>query len=309
MTCIASIDIGTNTVRLVIFETELTGGLTQLYQAMAITRLGEGMDTKKRLLDARMDETISKLIEFRKKCREFEPLTIRAVATSAVRESSNQQEFVSRAKIEADVKVEVIPWEQEAGLMIKGVLWRLPNTEKDILAFDIGGGSTEFILARDRKIISAFGTLLGSIRLTEKFISRHPIDISEYKLLEVFLRRELREVKNKLSDFPPELLLGTAGTVTTLAAIDENIYPYDSEKVHGKSITFKRVEEILETLKRKSLDERLAMRTIEKGREDLIIAGGALTLEIMRIFNCKLLTISDYGLREGLVLDALNQEC
>jgi exopolyphosphatase/guanosine-5'-triphosphate,3'-diphosphate pyrophosphatase len=309
MTCIASIDIGTNTVRLVIFETELTGGLTQLYQAMAITRLGEGMDTKKRLLDARMDETISKLIEFRKKCREFEPLTIRAVATSAVRESSNQQEFVSRAKIEADVKIEVIPWEQEAGLMIKGVLWRLPNTEKDILAFDIGGGSTEFILARDRKIISAFGTLLGSIRLTEKFISRHPIDISEYKLLEVFLRRELREVKNKLSDFPPELLLGTAGTVTTLAAIDENIYPYDSEKVHGKSITFKRVEEILETLKRKSLDERLAMRTIEKGREDLIIAGGALTLEIMRIFNCKLLTISDYGLREGLVLDALNQEC
>jgi len=309
MTCIASIDIGTNTVRLVIFQTELTGGLTQLYQAMAITRLGEGMDTKKRLLDARMDETISKLIEFRKKCREFEPLTIRAVATSAVRESSNQQEFVSRAKIEADIKIEVIPWEQEAGLMIKGVLWRLPNTEKDILAFDIGGGSTEFILARDRKIISAFGTLLGSIRLTEKFISRHPIDISEYKLLEVFLRRELREVKNKLSDFPPELLLGTAGTVTTLAAIDENIYPYDSEKVHGKSITFKRVEEILETLKRKSLDERLAMRTIEKGREDLIIAGGALTLEIMRIFNCKLLTISDYGLREGLVLDALNQEC
>ena len=308
MTRIASIDIGTNTVRLVIFQTEL-GELTQLYQAMAITRLGERMDTKKRLLDARMDETISKLIEFRKKCREFEPLTIRAVATSAVRESSNQQEFVSRAKIEADVKIEVIPWEQEAGLMIKGVLWRLPNTEKDILAFDIGGGSTEFILARDRKIISAFGTLLGSIRLTEKFISRHPIDISEYKLLEVFLRRELREVKNKLSDFPPELLLGTAGTVTTLAAIDENIYPYDSEKVHGKSITFKRVEEILETLKRKSLDERLAMRTIEKGREDLIIAGGALTLEIMRIFNCKLLTISDYGLREGLVLDALNQEC
>ena len=309
MTCIASIDIGTNTVRLVIFQTELTGGLIQLYQAMAITRLGEGVDTKKRLLGARMDETISKLVEFRKKCREFEPLIIRAVATSAVRESSNQQEFVSRAKIEADIKIEVIPWEQEAGLMIKGVLWRLPNTEKDILAFDIGGGSTEFILARDRKIISAFGTLLGAIRLTEKFISRHPIDINEYKLLEVFLRRELREVKNKLSDFPPELLLGTAGTVTTLAAIDENIYPYDSEKVHGKSITFKRVEEILETLKRKSLDERLAMRTIEKGREDLIIAGGALTLEIMRIFNCKLLTISDYGLREGLVLDVLNQEC
>ena len=308
MTCVASIDIGTNTVRLVIFQTKL-GELIQLYQAMAITRLGEGMDTKKRLLNARMDETISKLIEFRKKCREFEPLTIRAVATSAVRESSNQKEFVLRAKREANIEIEVIPWEQEAGLMIKGVLWKLPNTEKGILAFDIGGGSTEFILARDRKIVSAFGTLLGSVRLTEKFISRHPIDANEYKALEVYLRRELKEVKDKLSDFSPELLLGTAGTVTTLAAIDENIYPYDSEKIHGKSITFRRVEEILETLKRKSLDQRLAMKTIEKGREDLIIAGGALTLEIMRIFNCNLLTISDYGLREGLVLDALNQQC
>ena len=308
MTCIASIDIGTNTVRLVIFQTKL-GELIQLYQAMAITRLGEGMDTKKRLLNARMDETISKLIEFRKKCREFEPLTIRAVATSAVRESSNQKEFVLRAKREANIEIEVIPWEQEAGLMIKGVLWKLPNTEKGILAFDIGGGSTEFILARDRKIVSAFGTLLGSVRLTEKFISRHPIDANEYKALEVYLRRELKEVKDKLSDFSPELLLGTAGTVTTLAAIDGNIYPYESEKIHGKSITFKRVEEILEALKRKSLDERLAMKTIEKGREDLIIAGSALTLEIMRIFNCNLLTISDYGLREGLALDVLNQEC
>ena len=151
--------------------------------------------------------------------------------------------------------------------------------------------------------------MLGSIRLTEKFISRHPIDASEYLALEVFLRRELKEVKDNLSEFSPELLLGTAGTVTTLAAIDEDIYPYDSEKIHGKSITFKRVEEVLETLKRKSLGERLAMKTIEKGREDLIIAGGALTLEIMRIFNCNLLTISEYGLREGLVLDALNQQC
>ena len=103
--------------------------------------------------------------------------------------------------------------------------------------------------------------------------------------------------------------MGTAGTVTTLAAIDGNIYPYDSKKIHGKRITFRRVEEILEALKRQSLDERLTMKTIEKGREDLIIAGGALTLEIMRAFNCKSLTISDYGLREGLVLDLLNQEC
>ena len=306
MTCVASIDIGTNTVRLLILETKPDGSLREVGQVRAITRLGKGMDTEKKLLGDRMDETISVLTNFRDECRKFEPLTIRAVATSAVREACNQKDFVSRAKKEAGLEIEVISWEEEADLMVKGVLWKLPNIEKDILVFDIGGGSTEFLLARDRKIVSAVGTQLGTVRLTEKFISHHPIDVNEYKALETHFRRELNVVKEKLSGFPPEVLVGTAGTVTTLAAIDGNVYPYDPEKIHGRSLTFKRVEELLEDLKNKSLAERSAMRAIEKGREDLIIAGGALVLETMRVFECNLLIVSEHGLREGLVLDTLS---
>jgi len=306
MTCVASIDIGTNTVRLLILETKPDGSLHEVGQVRAITRLGKGMDTEKKLLGDRMDETISVLTKFRDECRKFEPLTIRAVATSAVREAGNQKDFVSRAKKEAGLEIEVIPWEEEADLMVQGVLWKLPNIEKDILVFDIGGGSTEFLLARDRKIISSVGTQLGTVRLTEKFISHHPIDVNEHKALETHFRRELKVVKEKLSDFPPEGLVGTAGTVTTLAAIDGDIYPYDPEKIHGRSLTFKRVEELLEDLKNKSLAERSAMRAIEKGREDLIIVGGALVLETMRVFECNLLTVSEHGLREGLVLDTLS---
>ena len=306
MTCVASIDIGTNTVRLLILETKPDGSLREVGQVRAITRLGKGMDTEKKLLDDRMDETISVLTNFRDECRKFEPLIIRAVATSAVREASNQKDFVSRAKKEAGLEIDVISWEEEADLMVKGVLWKLPNIEKDILVFDIGGGSTEFILARDRKIISSVGTQLGTVRLTEKFISHHPIGVNEYKALETHFRRELKVVKEKLSDFPPEVLVGTAGTVTTLAAIDGDVYPYDPEIIHGRSLTFKRVEELLEDLKNKSLAERSAMRAIEKGREDLIIVGGALVLETMRVFECNLLIVSEHGLREGLVLDTLS---
>ena len=306
MTCVASIDIGTNTVRLLILKTKPDGNLSEIAQIRAITRLGKGMDTEKKLLDDRMDETISVLTKFRDECRKFEPLTIRAVATSAVREASNQKGFVSRAKKEAGLEIEVISWEEEANLMIKGVLWKLPNIEKDILVFDIGGGSTEFLLARDRKIISSVGTQLGTVRLTERFISHHPVGLSEYKALEIHFRRELKVVKEKLSDFLPEVLVGTAGTVTTLAAIDGDVYPYDPEAIHGRSLTFKRVEKLLEDLKNKSLAERSAMRVIEKGREDLIVAGGALVLEIMRAFECSLLTVSEHGLREGLVLDTLS---
>ena len=306
MTCVASIDIGTNTVRLLILETKPDGSLREVGQVRAITRLGKGMDTEKKLLDDRMDETISVLAKFRDECRKFEPLTIRAVATSAVREASNQKYFVLRARKEAGLEIKVISWEEEADLTVQGVLWKLPNIGKDILVFDIGGGSTEFILVRDRKIISSVGTQLGTVRLTEKFISHHPIGVNEYKALETHFRRELNLVKEKLSGFPPEVLVGTAGTVTTLAAIDGDVYPYDPEIIHGRRLTFKRVEELLEDLKNKSLTERSAMRAIENGREDLIIVGGALVLEVMRIFGCDLLTVSEYGLREGIVLDALN---
>lgn len=307
MTRVASIDIGTNAVRLLVMEREPNGNLLAIEQERAITRLGERMDIENRLLDHRMNETISVLSEFREKCFAFEPLTIRAVATSAVREASNQKEFISRAKEEADIEVEVISWEEEASLMMRGVLWRLPGAEKNVLAFDIGGGSTEFILARDKGIVSAAGSLLGVVRLTEKFLFHHPVEVNEYVALEGCLRRELKAIKEKLSDFSPEMLVGTAGTVTTLAAIDGDVYPYDTEQIHGRTLTRTRVEELLESLKMKSLDERLAIKTMEKGREDLIIAGSALTLEIMRTFACGLLTVSEYGLREGVVLDAINQ--
>lgn len=306
MTRVASIDIGTNTVRLLILEIQPGGGIREIDQEREITRLGEGMDREKKLLDHRMNGTISVLAKFKNKCQAYEPLTIRAVATSAVREADNQGEFVSRARDEAGVDIEVISWEKEAGLMIEGVLWKLPGADKRVLAFDIGGGSTEFILARDREIISSAGSLLGTVRLTEKFISHHPIKDHEYLALEAHLFRELKSIKEKLSGFSPEILVGTAGTVTTLAAIDGDVYPYDPEKIHGRILTRARVKELLVTLKKKSLDERLAMKTMEKGREDLIIAGGALTLEIMRTFNCDLLTISEYGLREGIVLSTMN---
>jgi exopolyphosphatase/guanosine-5'-triphosphate,3'-diphosphate pyrophosphatase len=254
-----------------------------------------------------MQGTLSVLAEFRDRCREHEPITIRAVATSAVREAGNRDDFLNRVRKELGLEIEVIPWEDEARLMMEGVLWRLPDAEKAVLAFDIGGGSTEFILTRNREIVAATGTLLGTVRLTEKFISHHPIVEKEYRALEEHLRRELNLIKEELSAFPCEMLVGTAGTVTTLAAIDGDVFPYDPKKVHGRTLSLDRVEKILADLKVKSLEERVAMKTVERGREDLIITGSALVLEIMRVFECDLLTVSEYGLREGVVLDVVKR--
>ncbi len=305
MTKIASIDIGSNTVRLLILEENADGDFRELDAARRITRLGEGMDLDRRIREPRMKATLNVLAEFRERCRPHGDIPIHAVATSAVREASNREEFLKRAGEEAGLAIEVIPWEEEARLTLEGVFWRLSPARRNLLTFDIGGGSTEFILSRGKTIAGFQSTPLGTVRLTEKFLTRHPVKAEEYGRLETHLRKELASVRRQLPQFNPEMLIGTAGTVTTLAALDQNVHPYDPEIIHGMELPFDRIRRLQETLKALSIEERLALKPLEQGREDLIIAGTAIVLETMRLFECSVLTVSEYGLREGILLKAL----
>ena len=299
----ASIDIGSNTIRLLIAEKTSEGAFRELESIRAITRLGEGMNTEKFLRSNRMDATIEELKSFKTKLIAYEPLPLLAVATSAVREAKNQDAFIARAK-NAGIEVSVISWEEEAQLTLDGVFWKIPDEGKDTLTFDIGGGSTEFILSRGKNVKQSFGSSLGVVRLTERFISRSPTDPKEYSALTDFLEQELATIRDQLNAFTPERVIGTAGTVTTLAAIDKNIFPYDPEKIHRSTITLARINEIQEDMKRKTLEERLTLPALEKGREDLIIVGIAIVLATLKAFACSQLTVSEYSLREGLLLKA-----
>jgi len=303
---IASIDIGSNTVRLLILESTGDQKLNLLVSKRDITRLGEGIDTQGKLAEHRMQNTLKVLIRFRQICLENGDPPLFAVATSAVREASNGQEFVRLVKKETGIDIKIIPWEEEARLTLEGVYWKIPHKNRKVITLDIGGGSTEFILSEGKNIKGFCSTSLGVVRLTEKFITQHPVDKKEYHSLQNHLQCELQAVKNKLSAFLPELLIGTAGTVTTLAAIKENIYPYDPKKIHGSTFSKSEAESILDDLKEKSLSQRLLVKPIEPGREDLIIAGTAIVLEVMRAFGCEILTVSEYSLREGLILRAMN---
>ncbi len=300
----ASIDIGTNTVRLLILQSDADGNFRELNSERRITRLGEGMDTQKCLLPARMDATVQVLSEFQQILSRHEPLRLRAVATSAVREASNGAEFVRQVQERTGIRIEVIPWEEEARLTLQGVFWKIDHKDRPALSFDIGGGSTEYILSRGPKMQRARGTRLGTVRMTERFLTRHPVVDTEYRQMQNHIRTELDTVRNELCDFQPELLLGTAGTVTTLAALDLDLYPYDPEKIHGHVLSRDRIDAIQEGLKSRSIAERLKLKPLERGREDLIIAGGLLVLETMWAFACEKLTVSEYGLREGILLTA-----
>ena len=303
---IASIDIGSNTARLLILESTGDQKFKLLVSKRNITRLGEGIDAQGKLTEHRMQTTLKVLSRFRQICLENCDPPLFAVATSAVREASNGQEFVRLAKKETGIDIKVITWEEEARLTLKGVYWKIPHENRRVITFDIGGGSTEFILSEGENIKDFCSTSLGVVRLTEKFITQHPIDEREYHSLQNHLQYELQIVKNKLSAFLPELLIGTAGTITTLAALKKNIYPYDPEKIHGSTFSRPEAEAILDDLKGRSLSQRLLLKPIETGREDLIIAGTAIVLETMRAFGCEILTVSEYSLREGLILRAMN---
>ena len=160
-------------------------------------------------------------------------------------------------------------------------------------------------LSKGDQVVGSTGTSLGTVRLTEKFISQHPVPHQDYENLAAHLQSELSSVKDRLPALRPEIAIGTAGTVTTLAALDRNIYPYDPAKVHAVSLPLDNIQKIQTGLKAQSIDERLQLKPLERGREDLIIAGIAIVLETLRTFGCPSLLVSEYGLREGIILKAL----
>ncbi len=303
----AAIDIGTNTVRLIIMEVDSHENFREIDSERVICRLGEGIHTDKRLLPHRIELVVNVLNQFKTKCESYGKIPIQVVATSAVREASNKNSFIENVKESTGLNVNVISWEEEARLTLQGVFWKLPDHAKSTVIFDIGGGSTEFIYSNGKKIISSYGTLLGVVRLTERFITQHPVLDDEFYSLENFLNDEFVVIKEKLHLPQPEVLIGTAGTVTTLAAMDQNIFPYNPEKIHGMLLPQENIQKLMEDLKSKSLEERLKINSLERGREDLIIAGTALVLATMKAFHCPFLTVSEYSLREGILLNAYNQ--
>ena len=305
---VASVDLGSNTVRLLVAEQTEEGDLRSLHEERRIIRLGEGLHTAGRLLDHRMQRAIETLREFREICRRYGDVSLQVVATSAVREAANREAFVDRVRREVGLEMQVISWEEEARLTLEGVLWKLPLENRRYLVFDIGGGSTEYILGEGRELKGSAGTRLGVVRLTERFLTRHPVDPKELEALRAFIAGELQTVRRQLKDPVPQDLVGTAGTVTTLAALEKNLYPYDPLQIHGTRLSRERVAFWLDYLGGLTLEERLRLKPLEKGREDLIIAGTALTLETLRIFDAPGLLVSEYALREGLLLRALGQK-
>jgi exopolyphosphatase/guanosine-5'-triphosphate,3'-diphosphate pyrophosphatase len=312
MTTVAGVDIGSNTLRLLIARVEPGERLVPLVSTRRMTRLGEGMGREALLRPSAVDRALEALREFQRQIAEHRPDHVTAVATSAVREAGNRDEFLRRVSAESDLTVEVLSGQEEARRTLLGAWWGLRHAGVDglsaCLLIDIGGGSTEYVLGRDGTVDGWDSTSLGVVRLTERFLHHDPPTDGELDALRAYINGELETTAGRIGPMPAGCCLaGTAGTVTTLGALIGRLDRYDPSAVNGMRVTAEAVDDWVERFIRMTTEQRRALPLMEAGRAELIVAGGVVLQSSLRRWRWDGLRVSDWGLKEGIILDAVRR--
>ncbi len=304
----AAIDAGSNTLRLLIGEIH-DAAFSRIHADRAVTRLAGGLRDTGTLRPENMEKSVSVLKGFARAIEVHGATRVEAVGTSALRDARNSREFLDMVSREAGIGIRIISAMREAELTLRGILMGVKGDGVSLIA-DIGGGSTEWILSRDRKSL-AWGSLqIGVVNLFEGFIKTDPPssgDISsvmrEIDAHLLPLRKEITGRALRVKDF-----VGTGGTITTLAAMDLGLSGYDPEKVHMHSIPLERLSLLRDTLVSLPVRRRRDVRGLEAERADLIIPGILLTIRLMDLGGFPEVIVSDYGLLEGLIEEMYHEE-
>ncbi|MBI5746066.1 MAG: Ppx/GppA family phosphatase [Nitrospirae bacterium] len=308
MAVIAGIDIGSNTLRLLITEIG-KHHFKEIHSERMITRLGEGLSGSGRLTNNAIIRTVSTLKDFRTIIDRYMVNEVVVAATSAVRAAENRQYFIDLVKKETGFDIEVISGKEEARRTFLGILHGLDKRIHNIVAIDIGGGSTEFIFGSGGEILSRISIDLGVVNLTERHLKSDPILPSELSSMDSEIMAKIKMVSEQSKGIEGSILVGTAGSITTLAAIDRKMEVYNPLRINNCILKLASIRAILSDLVSKSIKVRRTIKGLEPGREDIIVAGTAILITIMEEMGHDSLVVSDYGLREGLIMDAYNKRC
>lgn len=297
---VAAIDFGTNTARLLVADRHSDGSFGHIRIEREIVRMGGGFNRKEGLSVDAIQRGTRCLVRFADILDDYGVTNLRAVATSAVRDAANGIDFVDQIYHQTGIALSIIDGQQEGEITLIGVIAGLDCRHDNLMVFDVGGGSTEYTLARTGKAVFIKSLPLGVVRLTEGKVS--PAEMSEKISKELGLM--VREMTLPKTAGPDEqtVLIGTAGTATTLAAISMKMATYDYRKVHNSILSIDEIRRIYSLLLPLSLEERVLTPGLEKGREDLIIAGILITLHTMELFGFTTFKVSDFGLLEGLIV-------
>lgn len=301
---VAVVDLGTNTTRVLVADVDDSQRVHELERRTTVTRLGEGVDATGRLADAAIDRVARVLDEYKAAMDELQPERVVALATSATRDAANGHEFRQLLHDRYGFDARIIPGEEEARLTFAGATAARPEGEGPLLVIDIGGGSTEYIVGRaGHEPAFRVSTQAGSVRQTERHLLEDPP--SDEGLAE--LQADVRSILE--AAIPAEVRVGVAsgiavaGTATSLAAIDQQLDPYDPERVDGYGLLLEACERMLGELAAVPLDERRQVTGLHPDRAPTIVAGSAILVESMRLFGLDVVEVSEADILHGAALD------
>lgn len=293
---IAIIDIGSNSARLVITETYATGAFNMVYSQKEALRLAQKLDKNGALTPQAFTDTIECLKNFSLMCKLFKAEKTIAVATAAIRNAPNGAELVAAAQKATGMNLEIISGKTEAYMSYLGVINTIPI--KDAIIFDLGGGSTELILVKNRKMIDSISLPIGCVNLTSQLKLKNQLTPATITKLRKIIASHISKVPwLKPGSLP---LIGVGGTARTLGKIDQKRVKYYTPKIHNYQFAvsdFKNTYKYLETA---TLSERKQVAGMSTDRADIIVAGGAIIKALADKVKAKKLIVSGCGLREGL---------
>jgi len=292
---VAAVDLGTNSSRLLVADVE-GDRLDEVVRLLTITRLGEGVDKRRRLLPLPITRVRNCLTEYRRELERHGVTQTLAIATSAVRDAENGEAFLGEIEWSYGFTTQLLSGTEEAAMMIRGVTAGRSPLD-DVLVVDIGGGSTELVVAADGEVASAASLDIGCVRVTERFLGSDPPSRPELAAASAYVRSLLPPLEAGSA-------IGVAGTVTTLATLDLGDAGYDPARTHGHRISLAAVEEQLERLAAMSTQERLAVPGLEPGRAPVIVAGVVVLREVMTTYGLSEIEVSERDILHGAAFAA-----
>ena len=301
---IAIIDIGSNSARLVISHIYKNGAYNMVYNQKEALRLSQKVDEKNMLTEVAFSSTIETMKSFAYMCKIYQADKTIAVATAAIRNAANGAELVARVAEETGIQLHIISGNTEAYISYLGVINTL--NVKDGIIFDLGGGSTELILFKNRKILESVSLPIGAVNTTSMFNTRNVMPANVFSDVSFFIMSRLEKYPWLKQNGLP--LIGVGGTARTVAKIIQREKKYPATKIHNYSYTTQTYRSFFNRLRNTNLDQRKKISGLSSERSDIILAGSSIISCLLEATGAKKLITSGCGLREGLFFDYYSKE-
>ena len=300
----AVIDIGTNSVKFNISERRDDGTWLTIVDRAEITRLGEGLEKTGDIGSDAMERTVSAICAMVEEARKTDVAKIAAVGTMGMRTAHNSQQFIDAVEQRCGVKIEVISGDEEGRLAYIAVKSGLGLAEGSLAIFDTGGGSSQFTFGHGAVVQERFSVNVGAVRYTEKYGLPGVVSSDQLQSALSAIAADLARLDGRAS---PDALVGMGGAITNIAAVKHSLAKYDPNVIQGSVIDRAEVVRQIELYRSKSLDDRRTIIGLQPKRADVILAGVCIVKTVMDKLQKDRLSVSDRGLRHGLLIDRFSK--